>query len=269
MMSLKTDRTRYIQNWVEYYLQHQPSTLFENSVLGTLSADNRYLYAIDDLAIAPPPQIGGADARFNQSIVHPSPQIADAIAGSRLQAFDLVSGKLRWELGNKNSELADSYFLAPPLPIDGQLYILVQKQQELRLCTLEQKSGKIIANPTLAVCRHAACGEIKTAACALRTSPAPMAFWSAPPMRVPSSESMCRQARRPGPTSTEMGARLRPRKNASGRAGRRSSRMARSLSLMSIHPRSSAWTCTAAFVYGASRWPRRIVTLAAWPMARC
>ena len=52
MMVAKTYRTPYIQNWVEYYLQHQPSTLFENSVLGTLSADNRYLYAIDDLAIA-------------------------------------------------------------------------------------------------------------------------------------------------------------------------------------------------------------------------
>ena len=36
------------------------------------------------------------------------------------------------------------------MPIDGQLYVLVQKQHELRLCTLEQKSGKIIANTRLA-----------------------------------------------------------------------------------------------------------------------
>ncbi len=154
MMALKTDRTPVIQNWIDgYYLHSQagrPSTLFENSTVGTLSTDGTYVYAVDDLAIAPPPQVE-VNPGFNQgAFVHPSAQVADAIAGSRLQAFDLVTGKLKWELGLKGSDLAETYFLGPPVPIAGRLYVLTEKQQELKLLCIDPAGGKVIATQTLA-----------------------------------------------------------------------------------------------------------------------
>ena len=38
---------------------------------------------------------------------------------------------------DKTGELADSYFLGPPLCVNGKLYVLAEKQQELRLICLE------------------------------------------------------------------------------------------------------------------------------------
>src|SRR5439155_9022669 len=104
--------------WLPLYTQSYPSLLFENSTIGTLSADNRRVYAVDDLALPPHPNAQplqqlqwGQQATFGP--------LQDAVYHSRLQAFDLGTGKHVWELGGRSpdqqGELSDCYFLGRPL----------------------------------------------------------------------------------------------------------------------------------------------------------
>src|SRR5262249_55339875 len=120
--------------------------LFENSPIGTLSTDGNLVFAVEDFALPPPPQqFQGGNAG--------QPALAKGIPANKLQAFNLVSGKLIWELGGheeKAGDLADSYFLGPPLPMAGKLYALIEKQQELRLLTLDAASGRVVETQTLA-----------------------------------------------------------------------------------------------------------------------
>src|SRR5262249_37157383 len=85
----------------------------------------------------------------------------DAVLHNRLQAFDLATGKLVWELGGRGSrppgtdqgderppsgeadDLTDSFFLSAPLVLDGKLYVLNEKEGNLRLACLEPVHGKV------------------------------------------------------------------------------------------------------------------------------
>ena len=143
--------------WLAYYLdqnQH-PQILFENSTVGTLSTDGQYVYVVEDLAV-PPPQMVNVNMGFNPGMNNSpgySTEIQDAVQHSRLQAFELkTNGKLTWELGTPEEKgpLSDCYFLGPPLPLAGKLYVLTEKQQELRLVCLDPAArGKVISTQTL------------------------------------------------------------------------------------------------------------------------
>ncbi len=88
--------------WLPLYQQTSPNLLFENSTVGTLSADNARVYSVDDLVLPPHPSAQplqqlqwGQLASFGA--------LQDAVYHSRLQAFDLVTGKLVWELGGRGT----------------------------------------------------------------------------------------------------------------------------------------------------------------------
>src|SRR5439155_20360578 len=40
-----------------------------------------------------------------------------------------------------------SFFLGPPLPLNGKLYVLNEKEQELRLIALDPATGEVIGKP--------------------------------------------------------------------------------------------------------------------------
>ncbi|MFO0926753.1 MAG: PQQ-binding-like beta-propeller repeat protein [Gemmataceae bacterium] len=142
--------------WLGHYLQSsvRPQMLFENSVLNTLSADNKMVYAVEDLPLPPPQQMMLIDTRFASGVSNNwGAEVTAAVGHNRLQAFDLnKDGKLAWELGGKddNVPLADTHFLGAPLPLNGRLYVLTEKQQELRLATIEPATGKVLGLQTLA-----------------------------------------------------------------------------------------------------------------------
>jgi tetratricopeptide (TPR) repeat protein len=116
--------------------------LFENSLTGQISADGQNVYLVDDLPLPHPPRLTGISYVLTQ-------QQKDWIAHNRLQAIDLVSGKVRWELGGRgDGELADTHFLGAPLPVEGRLYVLNEKNQDLRLLTLDP-NGKVLATQPL------------------------------------------------------------------------------------------------------------------------
>ncbi len=146
--------------WLAYWLQNnvRPQIVLENSILGTLSADNRMVYAVEDIAVPPPQHMM---ANVNMGMGFPgggmpntwNKDVTDAIGHNKLQAFELgKGGKLAWELGGTGAgvPLADTFFLGPPLPLNGRLHVLTEKQQELRLVTIEPATGKVLALQPLA-----------------------------------------------------------------------------------------------------------------------
>ncbi len=156
-------RSQPMTEWLNYYVGQnggtgqQPQILFENSTVGTLSTDGQYVYAVEDLAVPPPPHASnmpnmGFNPNMQQNNSY-SQDVQDAISHNRLQAFSLATnGKLTWELGDPTEKgpFADCYFLGPPLPLAGKLYVLIEKQQELRLVCLDpDNKGAVVSTQTL------------------------------------------------------------------------------------------------------------------------
>ncbi len=153
-------RENFLRQWTQAYTGvagqagSRPGILFENTTIGTLSTDGDFAYTVEDLAVPPPPAYRinmGFPANGNP---YGWPQeLLDAVNHSRLMAYDLSRGcATAWEApeaGDKTSELADSYFLGPPLCINGKLYVLAEKQQELRLICLENVKTTVAGQPTV------------------------------------------------------------------------------------------------------------------------
>lgn len=148
-MARDTNRRTTLEQW--YGIYRNPATgpvgvFFENAVIGTLSHDTQRVYFIDDLAV-PPHQfmfnnlnvVGANNASFRP--------FDEEVKSSQLTAIDIETGKLAWmvPLREKDkapppgtaTELSETCFLGPPLPLGGKLYVLVEKNTELRLVCLD------------------------------------------------------------------------------------------------------------------------------------
>jgi outer membrane protein assembly factor BamB len=148
--------------WLDYFQGQYPQILFENSTVGTLSTDGRFVYVVEDFAVPPTPQINLNNGMFFPGVIQqntPSlgPELEEAISHNKLYAISLAgnSGKLAWELpaAEDKGPLADCYFLGPPLPLAGKLYALIDKQQEIRLICLETIEARTPEGKTLFVPR--------------------------------------------------------------------------------------------------------------------
>ncbi len=153
-----------VNGWVNWYIQNnRPSIVYENSIVGTLTTDGTYVFAVEDFAVPPPPwanqNMGGINPGFPgqpQPPVSANKDLSEALAGSKLVAYDLTTnGKVKWEIGGtgKDVALADSFFLGPPLPLGGKVYALIEKQQELRLACIDAATGKVLSTQVLVLTR--------------------------------------------------------------------------------------------------------------------
>jgi outer membrane protein assembly factor BamB len=127
------------------------SLLYRNSLQGTLSSDGRHVYAIDDLPLPPHPvhfveMEGGRQHHFGP--------LTQAIYHNRLVALDAGSGAPVWTAGGRGrgvpADLADAYFLGPPLPLGSGVYAMVEKNQDLRLVCLGADHGDVLWSQHLA-----------------------------------------------------------------------------------------------------------------------
>ena len=134
-------------------MQGDPSLgerLWENATLGTLASDGQYVFMVED------PKSDGAMTAQQQVVVRQFGMwrgAADKIT-NELAAYELRSqGKIKWKVGGGGDRhdfeveprLAGAYFLGPPLPLDGQLYVLAEsaKDQAIYLEVLDAKTGKL------------------------------------------------------------------------------------------------------------------------------
>ncbi len=118
-----------LNSWLQFYLQAngRPGIVYENSVLGTLSTDGTLVFAVEDLAVPPPPNFPGNPNAPGTK------EIDAAVKGSLLQAFELAAGgKLKWQVGGagKDAQLGNALFLGSPLPYQGSLYVLRETAYE-------------------------------------------------------------------------------------------------------------------------------------------
>ena len=76
-------------------------------------------------------------------------------ASNRLAAYEIRTGKLRWHIGGPAGQhalrQAETFFLGPPLPLLGQLYVLGEIKGEIRLLALDGATGKFLWSQQLAM----------------------------------------------------------------------------------------------------------------------
>ena len=137
--------------WLQWQQQNKmPTLVFDNAQVGSLSHDGKLVYLVDDTAIPPPQQV------FNPNVggfvppggVGATPGAADT---SRLLAIDLDTGLFRWGLGGPGIDakpddpdktngatklFQDALFLGPPLPVNGLIYVMFEKDQQIQLACL-------------------------------------------------------------------------------------------------------------------------------------
>ena len=122
---------------------------------GTLSSDGRHVFSVEDLGSE-----SGGDSPVVQRIgVQGGIQGGLAVVVriqaetkmspcNRLTAHDIRTGKLVWELGGLDGpralRQAKSFFLGPPLPLMGRLYVLAEtKEGDIRLLALDPATGDL------------------------------------------------------------------------------------------------------------------------------
>jgi outer membrane protein assembly factor BamB/tetratricopeptide (TPR) repeat protein len=115
----------------------------ENAALGRLSTDCRHVYAIEELALPPPPELifqvqGGLPASGPLAL-------RQALLANRLWAGHLDTGERVWEIGGAGpGAFQKSFFLGAPLPVGNRLYALVDRDGEIRLVCLDPATGGLV-----------------------------------------------------------------------------------------------------------------------------
>jgi hypothetical protein len=136
--------------WPMLYLNTHPNLLYENSTVGTLSSDGKYVFLVEDLQLPPHPQSNPMQ-QLTRGQTPSFGKFHDALHRSELHAYLLETGKFKWYLGGREEdkgELKDCYFLAAPLPLGGKLFVVIDKQSKLRLVCLDPPK-KENESPTL------------------------------------------------------------------------------------------------------------------------
>jgi outer membrane protein assembly factor BamB/tetratricopeptide (TPR) repeat protein len=119
--------------------------LFRNPNFGLLASDGTRLFVIeDDAVIMHGPGGSGfqpiADGPEGQRTMRP---------GNRLAAYDLATGREVWSLGGPaNGEsfdlpLAGSFFFGAPLVDAGELFVIAERDLDVRLYSIDPESGAV------------------------------------------------------------------------------------------------------------------------------
>ncbi|MCH8828073.1 MAG: PQQ-binding-like beta-propeller repeat protein [Planctomycetes bacterium] len=136
-----------------------------NSALGTLTSDGRYVFAIDGMQMKKPANPYRRRFRRRRNAEDPARRVNRLIAlkiGSRddhhpgrktrsLKPVWTLGGAAR-DVGAKKTSgrLSDHFFLGPPLPANGKLYVLSESRRQLNLLCLKPDSGDVIWQQGLA-----------------------------------------------------------------------------------------------------------------------
>ncbi len=125
--------------------------LWEDAPYGQMSSDGDSVFLLDDMGYA------AFDSR-NVVVVGgrliPNPNAPRSY--NQLVACNLHrEGALRWKIGGATGEdepkLAGAFFLGAPLPHQGELYVLAEMNNEIRLVVLDAKNGRLQWSQQLAL----------------------------------------------------------------------------------------------------------------------
>lgn len=153
--SLPSGATRaYGQDSSQALFELLERRLWDDAIYGTLSSDGRLVFAVepaeaDGSAYTERFVIGGNQGVQFQGMFNA------AVQSNRLAAFEITTGKLKWEIGGPKGnfplEQAGAFFLGPPLSLFGKLYVLAEIEGEMRLLALEASTGSLAWSQQIAV----------------------------------------------------------------------------------------------------------------------
>ncbi len=118
--------------------------LWLDAAYGLLSSDGQAVYLLDDLQYT---QATSNQPQFFPGRVFRSPNPNYPRSHNLLVALDVErEGSLRWKVGGEDGvdepKLAGAFFMGPPLPLLGQLYVIAEVNRELRLVVLDALTGQ-------------------------------------------------------------------------------------------------------------------------------
>jgi len=124
--------------------------MWADATYGRISSDGQCVFAVEDLGL----EIG----RMLLRTVFVGGRRVDDPAGpkpyNRLAAYDVHNGKLKWHVGGSPDEFglpqAGTFFLGPPLPLMGRLYVIAETMGEIRLTVLDSNTGELLWSQQLA-----------------------------------------------------------------------------------------------------------------------
>ncbi len=107
---------------------------------GQVTSDGQRVFMLDDLAEI---EMISMSPVFAMQGTRPADNRSNTLVALEMS----TEGKLLWRLGkgaDESSPLSDAFFLGPPLPIDGRLYVMVEIAGDINLCCLDPSSGEEI-----------------------------------------------------------------------------------------------------------------------------
>jgi outer membrane protein assembly factor BamB len=115
--------------------------VWDDAPYGQMSSDGQQVFLLWKLA---------SDLeRVSMRVLPFGRQVPEGLVDTnKLVALDLrAEGKLRWIVGDEDGtdepKLAGAFFLGPPLPLLGQLYVLAEINGEIRLVVLDSATGRL------------------------------------------------------------------------------------------------------------------------------
>jgi hypothetical protein len=119
--------------------------LWEDPSFGTMSSTGRLVLVIEDHAFPLSPA-------FQRPVIRPDGRReidpAPMATYNLLAAYDVRSGKLKWEIGGApgtaGQPLAGGRFQGPPLPLGDHLYAVVEFKEQMLLVSLDATTGDLV-----------------------------------------------------------------------------------------------------------------------------
>ena len=129
--------------------------IWDDATYGTLSSDGSRVFVIEGLPLGVTGPYGGGFMFGGGGGNDPSSRGIT----NKLVAYDIFGdgkpgdgGKVVWELGGpEDLKQSDTFFLGPPLPLRGQLYVMAEINGEIRLLALDGATGKELWSQQLAL----------------------------------------------------------------------------------------------------------------------
>ena len=123
--------------------------IWDDATYGTMSSDGKMVFVVEQLGL-------GATSQINNMVIFGGRGRAERQnrdVTNRLAAYDIQTGKIIWDRGTPDdTNLADTFFLGPPLPLRGQLYVIAEIKDEIRLLALDpEKNGQLLWSQQLAM----------------------------------------------------------------------------------------------------------------------
>ncbi|MGB7327828.1 MAG: PQQ-binding-like beta-propeller repeat protein [Rubripirellula sp.] len=104
---------------------------------GQVTSDGERVFMLDDLGEV---EMMSFSPMINLRGTRP----ADTSTNTLVALEMATEGKLLWRLGAGSEDglsLSDAFFLGPPLPVDGRLYVMVEIAGDINLCCLDPATG--------------------------------------------------------------------------------------------------------------------------------